>query len=590
MKVLLKIVLVLSLISLVDNSFAQRKRKKRRSKAKKEVKQKDSKAKKQKTEVSYQQERLAQNHFFNGMKYYMLEDYQRALVNFKKSFDANPNNAGCNFQIGQIYLGSNMANEALPFCQRALILNPENLYYHQLLAQCFVELKRLEDATNSYETIIATFPEEDDYYFDLANIYLQLGKVDKGLDAIGKIEKKYGVNQEIIEQKQQIYLSINKFDKAVQEGEKLIAAFPNEPRYKVEHARLYLANDNFKEAKEMLLGLDAQKELDGHGKALLSDIHWSLGEKEDSEKQLLEAFEDPEYSIDQKINILIGFINKSNRVSKTTLEEMCHTVIKLHSSDPKVYIAYGDFLIKEGRKKESRNNYLKALDMEPSYFKVWQNVVIIDSDLGETDSIITHSNKALELFPNQGVFWYYNGASNLVKKDYKKATYSLEKAQNLINDNIPFSTLIYAQLGDSYHGEERYIESDKAYEKVLEVEPNNVHVLNNYSYFLSLRNEKLDKAKQMCETLITLEPNNSTYLDTYAWVLYKDKKYDKAKELLEKALKSSEDGTIVEHYGDVLYQLGNKQKAFEQWEISKSTGDYSNLLEKKIKDKKLYDE
>ena len=93
----------------------------------------------------------------------------------------------------------------------------------------------------------------------------------------------------------------------------------------------------------------------------------------------------------------------------------------------------------------------------------------------------------------------------------------------------------------------------------------------------------------MCEKLMALESENSTYLDTYAWVLYKQKKYEKAKELLERALISSDDGTVIEHYGDVLYQLNDKENAVLQWERSKKTGDYSEFLDKKLQDKKLYE-
>ena len=579
MKFITKIILIIILLFLADVAIAQKKKKKKKSR----------KVKTELPKVSYEKERSAEKRFLTGMKYYLLEDYERALTNFKKSYDFNPNNAGCSFQIAQIYLGSDQPLNALPFCQKSLILNPENLYYHELLAQCYMELGKFKEAAKSYENIISLFPDKDDYYFDLANIYLQQGDVDKGLKAINKIEKKYGASQEITEQKQQIYLSINKFEKAVEEGEKLMAAFPLNIKFKVEHARLYLANDDFEKAKSILLELDNNNKLESNGKILLSDVYWSLGEKEKSSKQLLEAFADPKYSVQQKVNIAVGFLNAPNRVTNAQMEKMCNYMIELHPDEAKVYIAYGDYLIKNERKKESRDNYIKALKLDDSFYKVWQNVVIIDSDLNENDSIIAHTEKALEIFPNQGIFWYYNGASNLAEKEYKKASFGLEKAQKLTSNNNSLSLLIYSQLGDSYNGEGRFLESDKAYEYVLTYDPNNAHALNNYSYYLSLRNDKLEKAKEMCEKLITLEPSNSTYLDTYGWVLYKDKDYIKAKELIEKALLNSEDGTIVEHYGDVLYQLGNKEEAFKQWAISKSTGDYSDLLEKKLQDKKLYD-
>ena len=93
----------------------------------------------------------------------------------------------------------------------------------------------------------------------------------------------------------------------------------------------------------------------------------------------------------------------------------------------------------------------------------------------------------------------------------------------------------------------------------------------------------------MAEVLVQKYPDNSTYLDTYAWVLYVQKDYKKAKVFLEKAVavNESKSGTIVEHYGDVLFQLGEKDKAVEQWKKAKIVGTTSTLIDKKIAEMKL---
>ena len=560
-----------------------------------------SEAPKEETELEYKAKRQAETLFLSGMKYYMLEDFEKAMSYFKKSHAIHPNSAGTNFQIAQIYLGSGFPKEALPYCEKAFLLNDENIYYYQLLAQCYTQLGEnstvekerkayLKQAANTYEALVKKYPSEDDVYFDLANLYLQQGDVERGIKSINKIEEKYGVSEEISKQKQQIYLHTNQLDKAIEEGKKLIDAFPNKTKYKVDLAKLYFSNDKIPQARTILEDLQKEQKLDGAGKVMLSDIYWADGNKEESAEMLKSAFNDPEYKVEQKVNIAVGFVNSnSKRLSDDDLEEMCKSLIEMHPEEPKVYVVYGDFLLKNEKKKEGRSQYLKALSIDDSYFQVWQNVIILDSDLLDNDSIIKHTNKALEIYPNQGVFWYYNASAYLSKKEYKKAIYSFEKAKKLTNNNNTLQLIILAQLGDTYNGLEEYEKSDASYEEVLAIDPNNVHVLNNYSYFLSLRKEKLDVATEMCEKLMKLEPNNPTYLDTYAWVLYQKKDYQKAKELLAKALENSKDGTIVEHYGDALYQLGDKEKALEQWQKAKETGDHSDLIDKKIKDKKLYE-
>jgi len=189
----------------------------------------ESKTKGADTELTYKAGRQAESLFLTGMKYYLLEDFEKAMTYFKKSHAIHPNSAGTNFQIAQLYIGSNYPKEALPYCEKALILNDSNVYYYQILGQCYTQVAEtainekdrksyLKKAAQTYEALVNKFPSEDDVYFDLANLYLQQGDVNKGLKAITKIEEKYGVNEEISLQKQQIYLHINQFDNVVKES------------------------------------------------------------------------------------------------------------------------------------------------------------------------------------------------------------------------------------------------------------------------------------------------------------------------------------------------------------------------------------
>ncbi|MGD1841515.1 MAG: tetratricopeptide repeat protein, partial [Thermonemataceae bacterium] len=130
------------------------------------------------------------------------------------------------------------------------------------------------------------------------------------------------------------------------------------------------------------------------------------------------------------------------------------------------------------------------------------------------------------------------------------------------------------------------------YGEVLEKDPENEHALNNYTYYLALRGEKLKLAEKQAQKLTTLHPDNPIYWDTYAWVLDKQGDYREAKKLIEKALKSphGNQGSILEHYGDVLFRLGQKEEAVIQWRKAKDAGEVSELIDKKIAEKKLYEQ
>jgi tetratricopeptide (TPR) repeat protein len=146
---------------------------------------------------------------------------------------------------------------------------------------------------------------------------------------------------------------------------------------------------------------------------------------------------------------------------------------------------------------------------------------------------------------------------------------------------------IQLKLGDAYNGTKQYADSDASYEAVLKNSPNNAFALNNYSYYLALRKQRLEYAKDLAERLVNNHPDNATFLDTYGWVLYVAKDYQKAKKQLERASQLSSSGTIQEHLGDVLFQLGEKERAVEQWQKAKKQGGASAQIDKKIAEKKL---
>ena len=187
------------------------------------------------------------------------------------------------------------------------------------------------------------------------------------------------------------------------------------------------------------------------------------------------------------------------------------------------------------------------------------------------------------------MLWFYNGTAHLIKKNNAKAVKSLEYGKKLAADNAELQNQFNMQLGDTYQSMKEYAKSEAAYESVLALDPNNAHVLNNYSYYLSLRNTNLEKAKNMADRLVKQNPKDATYLDTYAWVLYKLKDYQGAKKHLEAAVALKKDADILEHYGDVLYQLGDKDEAVQQWLKAKQAGAGSEFIDRKIKEKKLYE-
>ena len=241
------------------------------------------------------------------------------------------------------------------------------------------------------------------------------------------------------------------------------------------------------------------------------------------------------------------------------------------------------------RAARTSDNYLKAIALSPGNFSIWQNTINLEFQLQQYDSVVVHAERALEYFPNQAIFYFFSGLGHYVQNNYEYAVQALETGKKFTTDNALLSEF-HGQLGDAYNGLEKYQESYAAYDKALAYNANNDHVLNNYSYFLSLRNERMEQAVAMCEKLIAKHPNNPTYLDTYGWVLYVTGDFKGAEKYLKKAIdQNTEDGTILEHYGDVLFRLGEEEEAVKYWQMASQTSEASENIEKKIRERKIYE-
>lgn len=534
--------------------------------------------------------RISEALFLDGMKYFMLEDYQQALQLFQKAYTITPGNAALNYKIGETYLHLQEPRLAMPFAYAAVSQEKQNAYYYLLLAQVHTEQQQYDAAAQAYNDLLANVPNSDEYLFNLADLYLSQSKYDNALRTYERIEKKFGQMEQLHVNRQQIYLRQKNVDKALAEGELLIKANPTELNYFLSQAELYNAAQRPDEA---ILTLDKALRLapnNPFAHLMLSDLHRQKGNLEASEQEVKTAFASAQLDIDTKVRILVDFIRQlPNPAIEGVALQLVDLTIATHPDEAKAYAVAADLQTIVGKREVARNNYLKAVQLDNSHFKIWQQIVLLDAELEQPDSLVVHAEQALELFPNQAVFWFYSGTGHLISKNYTKAVKALEYGKRLSINEPELVMQFNMQLGDGYNSLQEHQKSDAAYEEVLARDPNNEHVLNNYSYFLSLRNQQLDKALKMAQRLVKQHPNNPTYLDTYAWVLYRMGNYTEARKYLEQAVAISDDATIVEHYGDVLFKLGKKDEAVSQWQKAKNKGEASAFIDKKIKDKKLYE-
>lgn len=535
--------------------------------------------------------REAEFYFTEGEKYYILEDYAKALLLFQKSLDTNPDNATVYYKIAQIHSQGDNVSKALQNINLALSLEKDNKYFYVLAADINTQLGDFEKASELLEEMTSRLDNTDQYLFELAALYLYQKRYDDALSTYDKIEKVYGISEEVVSQKQKIHLQNNNVELALAEGKKLMANFPENEGFVLKQAEILFANNRSSEAlvflKEYLVNNESASI-----RLLLADLQRQQGNIDDALNNLKIAFDDPTLDVNNKIQLLAELRNEfSPEELKDVSIKLSEKLIRTHPDVADTYAVYGDILYALGRKSEAQQAYQQALAIDESNFALWQNTLQIFSELNKPDSVIAISEQALEIFPNQGAIYYFNGSANLQKRNYEEAVFALERGKRLSTANLGLVGAFNSMLGEAYNGTKQYDKSDKAFEAALEYDPNNYGLLNNYSYYLALRQDHLEKAEQMAEKAVKNNPDNNTFIDTYAWVLFMREKYKEAKKVMEKAINSGNVSAIhYEHYGDILYKLGNVDLAVEQWQKAKGLNPNRELIDKKIADRKLYEQ
>lgn len=519
-------------------------------------------------------------------KQLVLENISKAEELFKVALELDPNNGAANFKLAETLTKQGKTSEGLPYAVAALESDRTNKYYFLLAAEIYKATGDFDTSAELYAEMIEKIPGTESYLFDLAIIYQYMGDYDKALITYEKGEDVFGINEVVLREKQKIYFQNQDYDALIADWDELIGENPDNSRYTIELVEFLVSRGKLAEAKQRL---DNIEEENIHILLLRSQIAMKEGKTEESLQITKDAFNSTSLDYRTKIQLLNNYLD--NAITLEQFESIIDMAQQLGTTYPDKFEAQayaGDVLYRMEKQDLALRYYLKAVRISPSSFNVWQNILNIEASNNQYDSLVAHSNEALEYFPNQALLYYFAGTGYLLKKDFKKSVKMLEAGTKYASDPA-LLTVFYGQMGDAYNSLKQTEKSYSSYDQALKNNPTNDHVLNNYSYFLSLEKKNLDKAIEMSTKLVALHPDNPTYLDTHGWVLYTFGKYEEAEKYLKKAASLQEDGTIIEHYGDVLFKLGKTDEAVKQWEKASKTNEASENIQKKIADKTLYE-
>ncbi|WP_341838314.1 tetratricopeptide repeat protein [Chitinophaga pollutisoli] len=540
-----------------------------------------------------QQEILAQRAdslFFAAQRSKMLGDYKTAITQYSDYLRLNRQNAAVYYELSRLFMEARNPQYALGFARRAAGMDSTNKWYQLSLAEAFSVNDMFDSAAIVYDRLMRITPQDDDLLFNKGLSLAKANQFSEALRIFDSLEMRVGLNDEIVFQKQRIYMRLRMPDNAAAEVRRLIVQQPEELRYWGLLAEIYEAVKRTADARavyDTILSIDPQ-----HPRALIAVAN--LEKKNGNEARyrafLLKAFHNPDFNIDEKVSFVYPYLQmlETDTTKRDEGIMLANLIVESHPDDAKAYALRADMYSQADVPDSALINYKLALDLDSTRFSVWYQLMYLYSRTEQPDSLLRVSNHVKQQFPREFMGYYFNGLANYFKQRYDAAVNALSGALE-IGGEKRFVADVYALLGDTYHASGFHSRSDSCYEIVLGMRPKDHIVMNNYSYYLSMRGEKLDKAEALSRKSIELKPDSPTYLDTYAWILFRLGRYRDAKVWIEKALEFNEaqqDPDVLEHYGDILFNLNEKEKAMQFWQMAKARGANSHGLARKIAEKR----
>ena len=491
------------------------------------------------------------------------------------------------YELAMFQLQRNRPEKAVEMLKSAVAHSADNFTYRMTLAGLYRNLGMYGEASASYEELVKQYPDKTELNYYLADALTQEGEIGQAIDAYNALESTMGMNEGLSLQKFKLYQTLKQPDKAFEEIEKLADKYPMNARYRLLMGDLHLENN---EADKALACYQKAHEIDPDDPRYIvsmANYYDQTGNKEAAEQEIRDALVNEKLDVETKVGILSRYIQRLQQTQQDfdKANSLFQTLLDQHPEDTELKLMYGSLLMAQKKEDEAKFQFQLVTEMDPSNEAAWQQLLNMALKREDIPEVIRICTKCKEVFPESPEYYFYLGIGYYMQEKYQESLDTYYAGLKIIpEENGVVKSNFYGQIGDLYYQMKKMDEAYKAYDEALKYNENNAPVLNNYSYFLTLDKKDLKKAERMAAQCIKLEPDNATYLDTYAWVFFVQGNYTLAKIYIENALSkdTTNSAELVDHYGDILYMSGEKDKALEQWKKAKEMGKDTDVLKQKI--------
>ncbi len=503
-----------------------------------------------------------------------------------------PNSPSALYELAQYYLVLKQNERGTAIMAEAVKYAPDNYWYAQGLANLYMQQNKLDEASELLEDMAKRFPDKIDVTYSLLQIYNRQAKFERSIELLNKLEVRFGKNEQVSMQKFAIFDQQGEEDKAMAELKSLADEFPTDFRYQVILGDAYMQKEKYEEAYKIYQQILKAEPDNAMAMYSLAAYYEQTGQTDKYDKQLNEVLLNRKVDAGTKADVMRRLIirNESSKKDSTIVINLFDRIMEQEPDETDIPMLYAQYLYSKNMTDKAIPVLKQALQIEPTNTAARMTLLGEAVKQEDYDEVIDICQTGTEANPDMLEFYYYLTIGyNQIQRSDSVISVCKRALEHVTDESEPqVVSDFYAIMGDAYHRKNLMKETYEAYESALEYNANNVMALNNYAYYLSLERRDLDKAEEMSYKTVKAEPNNATYLDTYAWILFEKANYEQARIYIDQVLQNADDpgSEVLEHCGDIYFHTGEPEKALEFWQQAKEKGSESKTINQKIRQKK----
>ena len=549
------------------------------------------------TQTDEQATRGLSYYYIEGVKKSLLNKYDEAFMLFNHCLALKPDAPEVHYRLGMCYMMLNEAEQAGRHLEQAYRLDSTNMAYKEILASYYLNRRDKGKATLVLEDMARCNPSRSDVLAQLVALYLDAMDYRHAIACLDRIETLEGRTMGTAMEKFRLYHELEEDENGFAELERLSAEHPNDLSYKVLIGDQYLLVGNQEKALEIYEEVRRKDPENGTLALSMLDYYKQTGAGEQFQALFRKVLFAPATTDRTRLMLMNNFVveREQAKADSTEVLEVFDSLFVTVPETVDMLSLYAAYLQQKRMGNRITGVMERILKLEPDNQPALYQLVREAVQANDLPRVVEVCGRGISHHPEAVGFYFYKGFAHYMLDQDRQAleTFGRGVRQPKTEDDYSLVSDMYSITGDLYYKLGKKDSAYAAYDSSLVYNPKNIGCLNNYAYYLSQTDEQLDKAERMSRQTIEAEPSNKTYLDTYAWVLFKMGRYGEAKLYIDRVLTGDYlvdervSAGVIEHAGDIYACMGDLESALHYWNLAlKKDGDVSAVLRKKIQQKK----